>query len=245
MTDEITADFLFFTDMEELSQAAASLFVELALQAVETRGQFTVALSGGSTPKRMFELLAAPPFREAVPWEQVIVFWGDDRAVPPDHDYSNYKLAYDNLLGLVPVVDKNIYRVQGELGADEATAIMRNDLADVFGIAKLPRFDLVLQGMGTDGHTASLFPGTDSLEATDWVVPVHDPPATPKVDRVTLSFPVLNNARTALFLAAGSSKQTIIAEIMSDPSAGERYPAARVEAESTLWYIDHSALGMG
>lgn len=243
MKQKAPAEFMVFTDMEELSLAAAALFTDLARRSVEIRGRFTVALSGGSTPGRLFEKLANPPFRDRLPWDRTVIFWGDDRAVPPDHEHSNYRLAHDTLLKHVPVEERAVHRVKGELGADEAARTMLRDLFTVFGDKATPQFDLVLQGMGTDGHTASLFPGTLALEATDWVVPVHDPPANPKVDRVTLTFPVLNNAHTALFLAAGANKQSLITEIRHDQSAGERYPAARLQAESTLWYVDQAAFG--
>lgn len=235
------ADFHVFTDTEDLSRAAARYFTALSHTALALRGRFTVALSGGSTPKRLFQILAEPPFAQAVPWDRTIVFWGDDRAVEPDHEWSNYKLAHDHLLAHVPIPEANIMRIKGELGAERAAEDMRRNLVNVFGDSELPRFDLALQGMGNDGHTASLFPGTDALNATDWVVPVFDPPADPAVDRVTLSFPVLNASRVALFLAAGQGKRDLIAEITNDPTAPERYPAARLEAEETVWYVDEPA----
>ena len=237
------ADFHVFADAEDLSRAAAELFIELAHRALESRGRFTVALSGGSTPKRLFELLADADHWRAVPWDRTLVFWGDDRAVAPDHEWSNYRLAHDALLAHVPIPEHNILRIKGELGAVDACEDMRRNLVNCFGDKKPPRFDLVLQGMGDDGHTASLFPGTEALDATDWVVPVIDPPANPKVDRVTLTFPVLDNARVALFLAAGKGKREIIREIVNDPTAPERYPAARLEAKKTLWYVDAAAFG--
>jgi len=238
------ADFHVFADAEDLSQAAARLFIELSHRALEERGRFTVALSGGSTPKRLFQILSSEPLWRSIPWDRTLVFWGDDRAVGPDHELSNYKLAYDALLAHVPIPEQNILRIKGELGAIAASEAMRRDLANAFGDREIPRFDFMLQGMGTDGHTASLFPGTESLTATDWVVPVLDPPATPKVDRVTASFSVLNSARVALFLAAGENKQTLVSEIMNDPTASERYPAAALEAEETLWYVDEAAFGL-
>lgn len=237
-------DFHVFTDAEELSRTAAYTVRDLALQAVEARGRFTIALSGGSTPRRLFEILADTPFREEMPWEHIVVFWGDDRAVGPDHEWSNYKLAHDTLLSHVPVPVENVYRVSGEDGAKAGAQKMIEDLKVVFGDADIPQFDLVLQGMGGDGHTASLFPGTETLDATDWVVPVFDPPANPAVDRVTLTFPVLNAARVALFLAAGEGKRSKLSEIMNDPTAWDRYPAARVEAEQTLWLVDEAAFGL-
>ncbi len=237
------ADFHVFSDAEDLSQAAARLFIEQAHQALSKRGRFTVALSGGSTPERLFKILAAEPCWRAVPWDRTLVFWGDDRAVSPDNALSNYKLAHETLLAHVPIPEKNIVRIKGELGAVQAAESLRHDLVKTFGDQLLPRFDLVLQGMGIDGHTASLFPGTDALNSTDMVVPVIDPPADPKVDRVTFSFPLLNNARIALFLAVGENKRHIVSEIMNDPTARGRYPAARLEAEQTLWYVDEAAFG--
>lgn len=237
-------DFYVFGSVEELSQGAAQLIYNCALQSLEERGRFTIALSGGSTPKRLFEILADEPYRGLFPWENTVVFWGDDRAVGPDHEWSNYKLAYETLLSKVAVPEQNIFRIKGDLGASEAASDMHRNLENTFDDEGLPRFDLVLQGMGDDGHTASLFPGTDDLDVTDWVVPVFDPPANPAVDRVTLTFPVLNAARMALFLAAGKGKQEKLSEIMNDPSAWDRYPAARVEAEETLWLVDEAALGM-
>lgn len=239
------ADFHVFTNTEDLSQAAADYVAELATEAIRLRGRFVVALSGGSTPRRLFELLADAPYKEQIQWDKVVILWGDDRAVAPDNEFSNYRLAATSLLMHVDVPEKQVLRIRGELGADQAAVVMENDLVDVFGDTELPRFDLVLQGMGGDGHTASLFPGIEALESDKWVVPVIDPPANPKVDRVTLTLPVLNNARLALFLAAGESKRKIISEIMNDPDAGDRYPAARVEAEKTVWFVDEAAFGSG
>jgi 6-phosphogluconolactonase len=238
------ADFHVFANAEDMSQSAAQLFIACSHQALNDRARFTVALSGGSTPKRFFEILACEPYWRAVPWDRTLIFWGDDRAVPPDDDQSNYKLAHDTLLSHMPIPEANIFRIRGELGADRAAEDTRRNLVNAFGDKETPRFDFALQGMGTDGHTASLFPNTDSLESTDWVIPVINPPAIPKIDRITMTFPVLNNARTALFLAAGKDKQSLIHEIMNDPTAPDRYPAARLEAEQTLWYVDEAALGL-
>lgn len=239
------ADFHIFTDGEDLSRAAARLFTNLSHKALGLRGRFVVALSGGSTPRRFFQLLAESPFRQAVPWDRTVILWGDDRAVGPDHEWSNYRLAHEALLAHVPVREENVLRIKGELGAQRAAEDMRRNMVNVFGDQRVPRFDFVLQGMGGDGHTASLFPGTEALEATEWVVPVFDPPADPKVDRVTLTFPVLNAARMALFLAAGEGKRGKLSEIMNDPTAVDRYPAARLEAEETVWYVDRAAFGGG
>ena len=234
-------EFHVFNGPEELSQAATKVFIECARKAISLRGRFIVALSGGSTPKRLFQILAENQHCEIMPWEKTLIFWGDERAVGPDHEWSNYKLALDHLLAHVPVHDKNVFRIKGELGAKLAAEDMQQKMETIFGEQSVPRFDLVLQGMGTDGHTASLFPGTDALAATDWITPVIDPPANPKVDRVTITLPVLNAARLSFFLVAGKGKRQIISEIRNDPTAPKRYPAACVEAEKTIWYVDQDA----
>ena len=235
------ADFHVFKGPEELSQAAARLFIDCARKAIDLRGRFIVALSGGSTPKRLFHILAEDRNCKAMPWEKMLIFWGDERAVGPDHEWSNYKLAQNHLLAHVPVHEKNVFRIKGELGAKLAAEDMRQNMINIFGDQGVPRFDLALQGMGTDGHTASLFPDTDALTATDWVVSVIAPPANPNVDRVTITLPVLNAARLSLFLVAGKGKRQIISEIRNDPTAPWRYPAACVKAEKTIWYVDDDA----
>jgi len=237
------ADFHVFADIETLSRATADLFLDRARRSVAERGRFIIALPGGSTPVRLFTILARDPYRQAVPWGRTLVFWGDDRAVPPDHEHANYRLARDTLLSRVPVPEENVMRVRGELGAAGAAGIMRSQLAGVFGEHTLPRFDFIIQGIGTDGHTASLFPGTDALDSMDWVAPVPAPPVSPALDRVTLTLPVLNNARTALFLVAGAAKRALLNEIMTDPTAPDRFPAARLNAAETLWYVDRAAFG--
>ncbi len=236
--------FQVFEDCEALSRAAARYIYEQAEQAVTERGRFTIALSGGSTPTRLFSILSKPPYRHDFPWQKTVVFWGDDRVVPPDHEWSNYRLAR-LLLDRVAVPKEQIHRVKGELDASRAVETMLRDLEQVFGKEGMPCFDVVLQGLGEDGHTASLFPGTEALDAVDWVVPVVQPPAEPAVDRITLTIPVLNAARTAVFLVAGAGKRDKLATILNDPTAGERYPAACIEAGETVWFVDEAAFGAG
>ena len=235
------ADFHVFKDKGEVARAAARLFTELSHRALEERGRFTVALSGGATPAPLFQLLASSPWWEAIPWDRTVFFWADDRAVGPEDERSNFRAAKLTLLDNVPVHAENVIRIRGELGATEAAGQLCSDLVEGFGDKELPRFDLVLLGLGADGHTASLFPGDGALQCTDWSAPVIDPPADPAVDRVTLTLDVLNNARTALFLVTGRAKGDVMAAMVNDPDAGDRYPAARVEAEETLWYVDEAA----
>lgn len=235
------ADFHVFKDGAEVVCAAARLFTELSHRALEERGRFTVALSGGTTPAPLFQLLASSPWREAVPWDRIVFFWGDDQAVGPEDESSNFKAARLILFDNVPVREENVVRIRGELGAVDGAEKLRTDLAEAFGEKELPRFDLVLQELGADGHTAALFPGEQALASTAWTAPVIDPPADPAVDRVTLTLNVLNNARTALFMVTGPAKSDVVAAIVNDPDAGDRYPAARVEAEETLWYVDQAS----
>ena len=238
------ADFHVFADGEDLSRAAAELFIARSHSALNDRTRFTVALSGGSTPSRLLKTLASEPYWRAVPWDRTLVFWADERAVPPDDDRSNYKLAHDALLAHVPIPTANIFRIRGELGAERATEDMRRNLVNAFGDKDAPCFDLLIQGMGTDGHTASLFPDNASPDEMDWVIPVISPPSVPEVDRVSLTIPVLNNARSALFLVSGRDRQSLVQEIMNDPTAPDRYTAARLEAGETLWYLDEAAFGV-
>ncbi|MDD3310490.1 6-phosphogluconolactonase [Pseudodesulfovibrio sp.] len=238
------ADFHVFEDTAAVTEAAARLFADLSHQALYERGRFTVALSGGSTPVPLFQRLTFSPWCSAIPWNRTLFFWGDDRAVGPEHEYSNYRMARVTLLDHVPVAEENVIRIRGELGAVEAAKAYKADLAEAFGPCGAPRFDLVIQGVGMDGHTASLFPGGPELEATSWVVPVSNASADPAVDRVTLSLPVFNRARTALFLATGTGKAPVVRDVVNDPAAMDRYPAARVEAEQTLWYVDENAFSL-
>lgn len=237
------AEFHVFADVEAQSRAAADLMVGLSHRALEARGRFTLALCGGSGPVRIMELLAGEPWRRCIPWDRTVVFWGDDRAVPPDHEHSNFHQASKLLLFRLPLAEANVVRIRGELGAMDAARELRLDLAECFGEAGPPRFDLMLLGMGRDGHTASLFPGRPELDSTAWVEPVPAPDMEPRVDRVTMTLPVLDAARTALFLVSGPDKRALVGEIMTDPTAPARYPAARVNAERTLWYLDEAAAG--
>ncbi|WP_419786224.1 6-phosphogluconolactonase [Pseudodesulfovibrio sp.] len=238
------ADFHVFEDTAAVSEAVARLFTDMSHKALGERGRFTVALSGGATPVPLFQRLTFPTWRNAIPWDRILFFWGDDRAVGPHHEYSNYRRARVTLLDHVPVVEQNVVRIRGELGAEKACEQLIRDLETAFGTETLPRFDLVIQGMGMDGHTASLYPGHKELESKEWAVPVTDPAADPKVDRVTFTLPVFNNARTALFMATGAGKAPLIRDIVNDPTAPDRYPAARIDAEETLWYVDENAFSL-
>ena len=231
-----------FHDMEELSLAAAELFAEQAKLSASERDRFLVALNGGSTPNRLFQILASD-FREKVDWSRVHVFWGDERCVPPEDPGSSYGQARELLLKHVPIPEENIHRIRGELGPSEA-AREYADLLRRFALPPLewPRFDLVYLGMGEDGHTASLFPGSP-LDESEPALPVtahyQDRPA----NRVTLTPIVLNSARMVLFMVSGEKKAHTVAEVLSDRYNPELYPAQRIDPKEgkLIWLVDEEA----
>ena len=222
---------------EQLAEAAARVFVEEAARAIAERGRFAVALAGGSTPEATYEVLARDHGGD-VDWPNVHVFFGDERTVPPDHEDSNYRMAREAILDLVPV--GSVHRMRGELPPDEAAASYEGDLAGFFGEMP-PALDLVMLGIGGDGHTASLFPQTPALGATDRLA-VANP--VPKLDtiRLTLTVPVLNAARKVLFLVAGEGKAEAIHEILEGDADPSRYPAKLVRPPGgPIWMVDRAA----
>ena len=225
------------TDAEELSRRAAEEFVRRA------RGRrFSVALAGGSTPRRLYQLLADAPYREQVDWTHVEFFFGDERTVPPDHVDSNFRMANEALLAQLDLPDRQIHRMAGERDdIDAAAAAYANEIGKVLG-GTPPAFDLVLLGMGRDGHTASLFPGTAALfERRRWVVPN----LVPQLDtrRLTLTVPILNHASCLLFLVAGAEKREALAAVLEGPRDPERFPSQLVRPEhgELLWLVDRAA----
>ena len=240
-----------FAGLEALSAAAAGEFAELAGEAVVRRGRFAVALAGGSTPRRLYQLLGEAPYRDRVAWDRVEWFWGDERAVPPDHPDSNYGMASAALLGKLDLPPRRIHRIRAEEGDGEAAArAYQEEIARVFGVepeGPPPAFDLVILGMGPDGHTASLFPGTAALgERRRWVVSHRVP--TLGAERITLTLPVLNRAREIRFLVAGAEKAAPLRAVLEGPRDPERLPAQaiRPEAGRLIWLVDEAAArGLG
>ena len=219
---------------------AAEVIAETAQASVSARGRFTIALSGGNTPIKLFELLASDPFRGRIPWEKTLVFWGDERCVPPDHKDSNYKLAYDLLLSKVPVPEANVFRMKGEAASPTEAAVEYEGLLKrTFEERPFPKFDLMLQGMGDDGHTASLFPGSPALgETQKWVVANRVEKL--KAFRLTVTFPVINAARRTLMLIGGANKAEILYKVLGGLSVG--YPVERVKPVGDfLWLLDAGA----
>ncbi len=234
-----------FADGEALSTAAAGEFIRCGSEAIAARGRFTVALSGGSTPKRLYQLLTAEPFRSQLDWDRVEIFWGDERCVPPDHADSNYRMAREAMLVHLPIPIEHIHRIEAERSDHDAAARdYQAVLARVFGVragGEPPVFDMVLLGMGPDGHTASLFPQTKALdETTRWVVANF----VPKFDgdRLTLTRAILNRAREVLFLVAGADKAERLAEVLNGPADPKRLPAQSIQpAGQLVWFVERAA----
>lgn len=232
-----------FDDLDSLSRAAADLFLSVASDAIALRGRFSVALSGGATPRRLYTLLASSAYQSRVDWSHVHLFWADERCVPPDHRASNFKLLSDTLLGRVFVPEKNIHRMRGEADAEKAAREYENHLSHFFGPSSLPAFDLTMLGVGEDGHTASLFPGSPAVrEKTRMVVPVYLD--KPNFNRITLTLPVINHAARVFFLAAGKAKAGVIHHILDEGNSRE-YPAGLVcpESGTITWFLDQEAAG--
>ena len=232
---------------EEVARNAASLFARTAASAIRERGAFTVALAGGSTPRRLYEMLATPEFRDSVDWKNTHFFWGDERYVPTDSADSNYRMAREALLSKVAVPEGNIHPVRTELAtAKEAASEYEREIREFFKgetrDSAPPSFDLVLLGLGTNGHTASLFPHRPTLhEAKRWVI--EDFVEEVNAFRITMTLPLLNCARAVAFLVTGGDKAEVLREVVFGPRDPERLPAQLIQpATGTLtWFADSAA----
>jgi 6-phosphogluconolactonase len=230
-----------YPDAEALSQAAAGLFVEQARRAAEEHGRFAVALAGGNTPRRTYELLARPPFSRQVPWAQCHFFFGDERCVPPDDPRSNARMAKEALLDHVPVPPDQIYPILCNEEPGQAAERYEGLMRRFFGGAP-PRFDLIFLGLGENGHTASLFPKTPVLaETRRWAAEVYV--AEGNLFRVTLTAPVINQGETVAFLVSGREKAEVFRRLMKGAAETESLPASLIRPESgeLLWLADREA----
>lgn len=243
----VKREILVVGDPDELGRRAAQEFVRLASEAIRAKGFFTVALSGGSTPKGLYMQLACDNYREQVPWSHVHLFWGDERCVPPDHPESNYRMICEALITRVPIPKENIYRIPAER-EDRARAAMEYEQALMtffrLNAGMFPRFDLILLGMGDDGHTASLFPFTSALDETDRLV-LASYVEKLGVYRLTLSVPTLNQAREVMFLISGASKASVLREVLEGDYQPKRLPSQLIQPVNgrLLFIADLSAAG--
>jgi 6-phosphogluconolactonase len=236
-------------DANSIAQTAAAEFLEAARKALPEKDSFCVALAGGSTPKALYGLLSSNPLLQAkVPWSKIEFFFGDERHVPPDHAESNFRMATEAMFAKAPVDPKQVHRIKGEKrnaarGAEEYEEELRASFQLEPG--QLPRFDLVLLGMGPEGHTASLFPGTKALKeekrlvVSNWVGKLY-------TDRITLTPPVLNNASRVIFMVHGEEKAPALKAVLEGPYEPEQLPAQMIHPKqgSILWLVDPAAAGM-
>ena len=240
-------DIHVYPTSQALLEAAAQHLLDHARQAIETRNSFTIALAGGSTPKGLYAMLAAPPFRSQLDWTKIRFFWGDERHVPPDHADSNYRMAHEALLSHLPISMAHVHRVPSELPdaqtvADQYEAVLRKQF-EVSG-PEIPRFDFILLGMGPDGHTASLFPGTQAVHETNRLV------AAPWVERlqtsrITFTPVLLNHARQVTFLICGHAKADTLHAVLEGPFQPDALPAQVIgpRAGTLTWFVDQEAAG--
>jgi len=240
-------DARVFPDISALSRAALDELLRIMGDAVRQRGRFAIALSGGRTPEKLYRLWAESERQNArTPWDKVDLFWGDERYVPKDDPLSNYRMTREALIAHVPIPPANVHRVPGpeDFGTPQAAAeAYEADLRKFFGSAP-PVLDLQLLGLGVEGHTASLFPGSPALEEkTRWVMAVEAPAKPPQ--RLTLTPVVLNKARNTFFLVSGEDKREIIRALRTEPAkAPSGYPAGRIRpAGGVVWYLDRAAMG--
>jgi len=230
-----------YPDLESMSQAASALLIEQANRAVAARGRFCVALSGGSTPRRTYELLAGPPFKEQAPWHRMHIFWGDERCVPLDDPRSNARMAKEAWLDRVPIPESQIHPMHCAGAPAEAARKYEAHLRQFF-TGHPSSLDLVLLGLGDNGHTASLFPGTPVLKETErWVSEVYV--AEQDLYRVTLTAPFINQAAMVAFLVAGAGKAEVVWQILRGPRDPERLPAQLIAPQpgELLWLTDLKA----
>lgn len=232
-------------DANAIAREAAERIVKLSEEAIEARGRFSIALAGGSTPKTLYQLLASPEFVTRLDWPAIDLFFGDERVVPPDHKDSNYRMAHEALISKVPIPLDNVYRMRGEADPNEAAKEYGLMLKERFGDGGL---DVVLLGMGDDGHTLSLFPGTKAVTEKDHRVVANyaENSTTGKSWRITMTAPFVNKARNVMVMLTGASKAGRLKEVLEGPREPERLPIQLIQPVDgqMTWLIDVGAAGM-
>jgi len=249
MRRKLTIKYYVELDPAALARRAACQLVEMASEAAEANGRARIAVSGGSTPKAAFQLLADPeqPYRKRMPWEDLEFFWVDERTVPPDHPESNYRMTKEALLDHVPLHPQQIHRMEGELDPEAAAARYESELRNTFRLegAETPRFDLISLGMGDDGHTASLFPHTAAIHEMGRLVTANHVPQK-NTWRITLTWPVINQARSVFFLMGGADKAERVHEVFMGPRDPERLPSQLIWPSSGILtlFLDKAAAAL-
>jgi len=249
MPRAVTVRYVVWPSPAEVAAAAADVFASTAASAAKTRGTARIAISGGTTPKAMFALLAdrSQPYFDRVPWDKVQLFWVDERTVPPDHKDSNYGMTKAAMLDHVPLRPEQIHRIEGELDPEVAASRYEAEIRTAFRLegAESPTFDLILLGMGDDGHTASLFPHTDAIHELGRLAVAN---RVEKMDtwRITLTWPVINQAREVVFLIEGAAKRDILREVLLGSYDPESKPSQLIRpANGTVNFLLDSAAAAG
>lgn len=241
----LNSEICVVPDTQALTQSAAEHVIHQASLAINARDRFTIALAGGSTPKSLYALLASPEYRSRLDWGKIEFYWGDERHVTPDHAESNYRMAHAAMLSPLAIPEEQIHRMRGELeqaqqAADEYEDLLRSRLGE--SDSSIPQLDLILLGMGPDGHTASLFPGTDAIhESTRWV-------SAPWVEkfqtfRITMTPAIINNAHQVTFLVSGDGKAEVLQDVMEGPFQPDLLPSQMIRPISgrLTWLLDQGA----
>jgi 6-phosphogluconolactonase len=242
-------DLRIHKDLKELSLEAARIFHELAVEKGKIGGPFTAALSGGSTPETLYRILASPPYNKKIPWNNVYLFFGDERCVEPTNRESNYRMVYNTLISRIDIPAENIHRMEGELEPAVAAGCYEEEINGFFADRMLieertgkPVFDLILLGLGADGHTLSLFPSTKALDEEKRLVTKNYVEKL-KSWRLTLTLPVVNSASTIVFLVSGEGKAEVLKDIVNGATRPEPHPAQRVRPVKgrVIWLVDNGA----
>jgi 6-phosphogluconolactonase len=237
MAKKLRIEYVVVPDSAALAAQAAEQFTSAAVTAAGSQGRARIAISGGSTPKAAFQLMADPsqPYRERIPWDKLELFWVDERCVPPDHADSNFRMTSEALLSHVPLKPEQVHRMEGELEPDVAASRYESLLRNTFRLegAECPRFDLVALGMGPDGHTASLFPHTEALHEMGRLVTANHVQAK-DTWRVTLTWPVINHASSVFFLIGGADKAEVLQQVFTGPHNPEQFPSQLIWPSSGI-----------
>lgn len=240
-----------FNSLDDMSQNAAENIVNYGLESIKQKGFFTISLSGGNSPRQIYSLLPEIARKKGLNWNRVFIFWGDERYIPHTHRESNYKMAYDTLLSKINIPQQNIFRIPTEIEPVDSVALLYEKIMKKFFTLarmidhkkKLPIFDLILLGIGSDGHTASLFPGHKAInEQKKWVVYVKAHARVTLRDRITITLPVINAAKNIMFIISGEGKGKIVKSIMEEKKRATVYPASKIKPEDgqTIWFIDRN-----
>lgn len=244
MDKEYNPEVRRFRTLNELNRNAAGLICAVAETCVRERGKFSLVLAGGNTPRSLYEHISSGRCRDILPWRNTHLFWGDERCVPPDHKDSNYHMAKESLLSSLDLPEKNIHRIYGEYPSPlDAARDYENEIRSFYcSRTNVPVMDVVLLGIGSDGHTASLFPGDTALdEKTRLVTPATAPSYTSPARRITMTLPLINHAGHVLFFAAGKEKRAVIDRILRAPDEEPPLPAALVRPKGSLyWFVADS-----